>query len=100
MVRPARGEGVLFFVLVLGSFFFGFFFFSLFLVRIITKVLAPAMALRVIDRSIQAQGARGVSQDTYLPWMWAGARSLRLADGPDEVHRENIAKLELLKAKL
>lgn len=64
------------------------------------KVLAPTTALSVIDRAIQAQGARGVSQDTHLPWMWAGARSLRLADGPDEVHRENIAKLELLKAKL
>lgn len=64
------------------------------------KVLAPNMALRVLDRAIQAQGARGVCQDTALPWMWAGARTLRLADGPDEVHRENIAKLELLKAKL
>jgi len=64
------------------------------------KVLAPAMALRVIDRAIQAHGAQGVCQDTVLPWLWAGARTLRLADGPDEVHRDNIAKLELLKAKL
>ncbi len=58
------------------------------------------MALRVLDRAIQAHGAAGVCQDTPLAWMWANARTLRLADGPDEVHRENIAKLELLKAKL
>ena len=43
------------------------------------KVLAPNMALRVIDRAIQAHGAKGVCQDTALPWMWAGARTLRLA---------------------
>ena len=64
------------------------------------KVLAPTMCLKVLDRAIQGHGAKGVCQDTMLPWMWAGARTLRLADGPDEVHRENIAKLELLKAKL
>jgi acyl-CoA dehydrogenase len=64
------------------------------------QVLAPNMALRVLDRAIQSQGAKGVCQDTPLAQMWAGARTLRLADGPDEVHRENIAKLELLKAKL
>jgi acyl-CoA dehydrogenase len=64
------------------------------------KVLAPNMCLDVLDRAIQSQGGRGVCQDTPLPWFWAGARTLRLADGPDEVHRENIAKLELLRAKL
>jgi acyl-CoA dehydrogenase len=61
------------------------------------KVLAPNVALRVIDRAIQAHGAAGVSQDTFLASAWAHARTLRLADGPDEVHREAIAKLELAK---
>lgn len=61
------------------------------------KVLAPNMALRVIDRAIQAHGAAGVCQDTHLASAWASARTLRLADGPDEVHRESIAKLELEK---
>ena len=59
------------------------------------KVIAPNMALRVIDRAIQAHGAAGVCQDTHLASAWASARTLRLADGPDEVHRESIAKLEL-----
>lgn len=59
------------------------------------KVVAPNVALRVIDRAIQAHGAAGVSQDTFLAAAWANARTLRLADGPDEVHREAIAKLEL-----
>ena len=61
------------------------------------KVIAPGMALRVIDRAIQACGGGGVSQDFELAAAWAGARTLRLADGPDEVHREAIAKLELKK---
>ncbi|MBX9603745.1 MAG: acyl-CoA dehydrogenase family protein [Bryobacteraceae bacterium] len=61
------------------------------------KVIAPNMALRVIDRAIQAHGAAGVCQDTHLASAWASARTLRLADGPDEVHRESIAKLELEK---
>jgi acyl-CoA dehydrogenase len=61
------------------------------------KVVAPNMALRVIDRAIQAHGAAGVSADFPLAAAWAGARTLRLADGPDEVHREAIAKLELRK---
>lgn len=61
------------------------------------KVIAPSMALRVIDRAIQACGGGGVSQDFELAAAWAGARTLRLADGPDEVHREAIAKLELRK---
>jgi acyl-CoA dehydrogenase len=61
------------------------------------KVIAPNMALRVIDRAIQACGGGGVSQDFELAAAWAGSRTLRLADGPDEVHREAIAKLELKK---
>jgi acyl-CoA dehydrogenase len=59
------------------------------------KVVAPNMALRVLDRAIQAHGAAGVSQDTFLAHAWASARTLRLADGPDEVHLETVAKLEL-----
>jgi acyl-CoA dehydrogenase len=59
------------------------------------KVVAPNMALRVLDRAIQAHGAAGVSGDTFLAAAWAHARTLRLADGPDEVHREAIAKIEL-----
>jgi acyl-CoA dehydrogenase len=61
------------------------------------KVIAPNVALRVIDRAIQAHGAAGVSQDFELAAMWANSRTLRLADGPDEVHMESIAKLELAK---
>ena len=63
------------------------------------KVIAPNVALRVLDRAIQAHGAAGVSQDTFLASSWAMARTLRLADGPDEVHVESIAKWELAKAK-
>jgi len=59
------------------------------------KVAAPTMALGVIDRAIQTHGAMGVSQDSGLAASWALIRSLRLADGPDEVHMETIAKLEL-----
>jgi acyl-CoA dehydrogenase len=59
------------------------------------KVVAPSMALRVIDRAIQAHGGAGVSGDFSLAYAWAMARTLRLADGPDEVHREAIARLEL-----
>lgn len=61
------------------------------------KVVAPSMALKVIDRAIQAFGAAGVSGDVPLAALWANARTLRLADGPDEVHRAQIAKLELKK---
>jgi acyl-CoA dehydrogenase len=61
------------------------------------KVVVPRMALRVIDRAIQAHGAAGVSDDFGLASAWAHARTIRLADGPDEVHRETIAKLELAK---
>ena len=62
------------------------------------KVVAPNVALRVIDRAIQAHGGAGVSQDTFLASAWAAIRTLRLADGPDEVHVESIAKLELAKS--
>jgi acyl-CoA dehydrogenase len=61
------------------------------------KVVAPNMALRVLDRAIQVHGGKGVSSDTGLPAAWAHIRSLRLADGPDEVHLEAIARLELKK---
>jgi acyl-CoA dehydrogenase len=61
------------------------------------KVVVPRMTLRVLDRAIQAHGAAGVSEDFPLAADWAHTRALRLADGPDEVHREAIAKLELAK---
>ena len=61
------------------------------------KVIAPNVALRVLDRAVQAHGGGGVSQDFGLAMAWAHSRTLRLADGPDEVHREAIAKLELRK---
>ncbi len=61
------------------------------------KVVAPNVTLRVLDRAIQAHGAAGVSQDTFLAGAWADVRTLRLADGPDEVHTAAIAKLELAK---
>jgi acyl-CoA dehydrogenase len=61
------------------------------------KVVVPRAALRVIDRAIQAHGAAGVSDDFPLAAAWAQARTIRLADGPDEVHRESIARLELRK---
>jgi acyl-CoA dehydrogenase len=63
------------------------------------KVVAPAVALAVLDRAIQAHGGAGVSQDTFLAGAWAHARGLRIADGPDEVHLESVAKLELRKYK-
>ncbi len=61
------------------------------------KVLAPVMAQQVIDWSIQAHGGGGVSDDFAVAQLWAHNRTLRLADGPDEVHRNAIAKLELAK---
>ena len=63
------------------------------------KVIAPSMALRVIDRAVQVHGGAGVSGDFGLAAAWAGARTLRLADGPDEVHRASIARLELGRQK-
>jgi acyl-CoA dehydrogenase len=59
------------------------------------KVAAPSMALKVIDWAIQVHGGGGVSDDFFLAGAWAGARTLRLADGPDEVHRNQIGALEL-----
>ncbi len=61
------------------------------------KVVAPNMALKVIDRAIQGLGAAGVSEDYPLAAQWANARTLRLADGPDEVHKAQLARLELKK---
>jgi acyl-CoA dehydrogenase len=61
------------------------------------KVVAPNVALRVIDRAIQVHGAAGVCDDFPLAYDWANSRTLRLADGPDEVHAEAIAKWELAK---
>ena len=61
------------------------------------KVQAPQMALRIIDDAVQAHGGAGVSQDFGLAYAWAGIRTLRLADGPDEVHNRAIARLEFAK---
>jgi acyl-CoA dehydrogenase len=60
-------------------------------------VVVPGTALRVIDRAIQAHGAAGVSDDFPLASAWAHTRTIRFADGPDEVHRDAIAKLEIRK---
>jgi acyl-CoA dehydrogenase len=59
------------------------------------KVATPAMSEWVIDKAIQAHGAAGVSQDTPLAHLWAAARTLRFADGPDEVHKRSLARREL-----
>jgi acyl-CoA dehydrogenase len=61
------------------------------------KVIAPNMAQKIMDWAIQAHGGGGVSQDFPLAFMWAWNRSMRLADGPDEVHRSQVARLELKK---
>ncbi|TKH04128.1 acyl-CoA dehydrogenase [Peribacillus simplex] len=61
------------------------------------KVVAPNMALKVLDRAIQGFGAAGISDDFPFAAHWANARTLRLADGPDEVHRSQVAKIELRK---
>jgi alkylation response protein AidB-like acyl-CoA dehydrogenase len=61
------------------------------------KVVAPTMALRVLDRAMQVHGAAGVSQDFELAAAWANVRTLRFADGPDEVHLESIARIELAR---
>ena len=59
------------------------------------KVVAPNVALAVVDRAIQTHGGAGVSDDFPLAAMWASLRTLRFADGPDEVHRRQIARREL-----
>ena len=59
------------------------------------KVAAPNVALKVIDRAIQVHGGGGVSEDFPLAWAYAHMRTLRLADGPDEVHKLSIARREL-----
>ncbi|KAL6526505.1 putative acyl-CoA dehydrogenase ibr3 [Orobanche gracilis] len=64
------------------------------------KVAAPNMALKVLDMAMQVHGAAGVSGDTVLAHLWAASRTLRIADGPDEVHLGTIGKLELRSAKL
>jgi acyl-CoA dehydrogenase len=61
------------------------------------KAVVPKMALKVIDRAIQTHGGGGVSQDYPLASLWIYARSLRIADGPDEVHHESVAKAELAR---
>src|SRR5947208_3049484 len=59
------------------------------------KVAVPNMTLRVVDRAIQVHGGGGVSQEFWLAHAWAHSRTLRLADGPDEVHRRQIGRIEL-----
>jgi acyl-CoA dehydrogenase len=63
------------------------------------KVLVPQMALTVIDRAVQCFGAAGVSQDTPLASMWANIRTLRIADGPDEVHLQQMGRNENKRGK-
>jgi acyl-CoA dehydrogenase len=59
------------------------------------KVVVPRVALDVVDKAIQVHGGAGVSDDTPLPAMWAALRTLRIADGPDEVHVRSVARTEL-----
>ncbi|MBX3243098.1 MAG: acyl-CoA dehydrogenase family protein [Acidobacteria bacterium] len=59
------------------------------------KAVVPQMAINIIDRAIQVHGGAGVSQDTPLPLFWIYARSLRIADGPDEVHFESVTRMEI-----
>ncbi|KAF2022102.1 acyl-CoA dehydrogenase NM domain-like protein [Aaosphaeria arxii CBS 175.79] len=62
------------------------------------KILVPNMALDVIDRAVQTHGAEGICQDTPLAYMWAQVRTVRIADGPDEAHLEQLGKKENKKA--
>mmetsp|Transcript_8103 Transcript_8103/g.17462 ORF Transcript_8103/g.17462 Transcript_8103/m.17462 type:complete len:482 (+) Transcript_8103:224-1669(+) len=61
------------------------------------KVAVPALCLGIIDRALQVHGGLGVCQDTILASAWAGMRTLRIADGPDEVHRRSVARMEIKK---
>jgi len=63
------------------------------------KISIPSMALAVIDRAVQAHGAAGVCQDFPLAKMWAHMRTLRIADGPDEVHLNQLGRRENQRAK-
>ena len=64
------------------------------------KIAAPQTVGTILDRAMQAHGAAGLSQDTPLAALWAAARTIRLADGPDEVHRRSLARRELKKYQL
>jgi acyl-CoA dehydrogenase len=59
------------------------------------KIVAPSMAAKIVDLAIQIHGGAGVSDDTPLAYLYANSRTLRLADGPDEVHLESLYKLEI-----
>ena len=59
------------------------------------KIVVPNMACRVVDRAIQVHGATGVSGDSILSYLYSGLRTLRIADGPDEVHMMTVAKMEI-----
>jgi acyl-CoA dehydrogenase len=61
------------------------------------KVAVPALCFRVIDRALQVHGGLGVCEDTILASAWANMRTLRIADGPDEVHRRSVARIEIKK---
>ena len=63
-----------------------------------SKILVPSMAITVIDRAVQSFGAAGVCQDTPLAYLWASVRTLRIADGPDEVHLQQLGKRENRRA--
>lgn len=64
------------------------------------KIVVPTMACRVLDRAIQVHGAEGVSQDAVLAHLYAFLRTLRIADGPDQVHRMQVSRMELAVARL
>jgi acyl-CoA dehydrogenase len=64
------------------------------------KVDAPNVAIRVVDRAIQIHGGLGVTEDVPLAGFWAHLRAMRIADGPDEVHKRTIARQELRKQRL
>ena len=65
--------------------------------QVLIKVIAPRVALRITDEAVQMFGAQGISQDTPLARSWTHLRTLRLADGPDAVHRRQVARTELKK---